>query len=88
MPGTQAQKVILVAFGPHDPPATTVTLELALGLDPELELDPALVGVEDPLLLHAAASSSRADAPAITGSVCRNRDIICKLLEFGTLRRS
>lgn len=43
MPGTQAQKVILVAFGPHDPPATTVTLELALGLGPELELDPALV---------------------------------------------
>jgi hypothetical protein len=68
MPGTQAQKVILVAPGLQEPPATTLTLALALGLP----LVAVLPGADDELPLHAA-SSDTAEAPAITGRMCRNR---------------
>jgi hypothetical protein len=62
--------------------APASTLAEALGL--ALVLAPALVGVEvevvagvDDELLLQAASSDKADAPAITGSVCRDRVLIC-----------
>jgi hypothetical protein len=61
-------------------PASTLAEGLALaaaGLELELELGvvDVLDGVEDELLLQAA-SSDIADAPATTGSACRNRVLI------------
>jgi hypothetical protein len=67
MPGTQAQKVIFTAFGLQDPPATTLTLGLALAVVPVLVLAAVLGVVDEPLLLQAA-SSDNAPAPAITGN--------------------
>jgi hypothetical protein len=91
IPGTHAQKVILVALELlHEPPATTDTLVdgLAVALDagePRDELD-------EPLLLHPP-SSEMATAPATavvkraslkgTRGRCRNRvldDIVAGLL--------
>jgi hypothetical protein len=93
MPGTQAQKVILVALELlHEPPASTVTLGDALAAallaDEAGELD-ELDELDE--LLHPA-SSERATAPTTavtilslpgTSGGCRNRvldDILAKLL--------
>src|SRR5207247_4632748 len=63
IPGTQAQNKTLVALALHEPPATTLTLGLALAaLAGELVVPPAALLLLPPLL-HAA-SVQMAAAPA------------------------
>jgi hypothetical protein len=78
IPGTQAQNKILVALPLHEPPATTLTLGLAL-LAGELVVPPAAVLLLPPLL-HAA-SMQMAAAPATAVVILRVLDdILVKLL--------
>jgi hypothetical protein len=75
IPGTQAQKVIFVAPELHDPPATTLTLGLALlaGEDGPVDDDP-------PPLLHPATIAMAA-VPATVAVTLRVLDnMVVKLL--------
>src|SRR5882757_5081262 len=76
IPGTQAQNKTLVALALHEPPATTLTLGLALAvLAGELVVPPAAL-----VLLHAA-SIQMAAAPATAVVILRVLDdIVVKLL--------
>jgi hypothetical protein len=73
MPGTQAQKMSLVAPDLHEPPATTVTLGLGLALAFGLLAEPPLVV---PLLPQAASSEAAATtaSPAVSRAAVRVED--------------
>jgi len=80
IPGTQAQKRTLVALGLHEPPATTVTVGLALAVLAGVLAEPPpvlllLLLLLLPPLLHAA-SSEMAAAPAIAVVILRVLDDI------------
>jgi hypothetical protein len=77
IPGTQAQKVILVAPELHDPPATTLTLGLALlaGAAGPLDDDPP------PLLHPARTRTALAAVPATVAVTLRVLDnMVARLL--------
>jgi len=73
MPGTQAQKMSLVAPDLHEPPATTVTLGLGLALALGLLADGLLLV---PPLPHAASSAAAAitAAPVVSRAAERVAD--------------
>ena len=78
IPGTQAQNKTLVALALHEPPATTLTLGLALLAGALVVPPPALLLL--PPLLHAA-SIQMAAAPATAVVILRVLDdILVKLL--------
>jgi len=85
IPGTQAQNKTLVALALHEPPATTLTLGLALAvLAGELVVPPPAALLLLPPLLHAA-SREMAAAPATAVVILRDLDdmlarLLCSVL--------